>query len=198
MTAGARALRRRRMTDLLAVTARALLGRSRVVLIVAARALVALRCDHRRVLVAARARLRIEVVRLVAARARVVTYGQRTSVDVQPALLLRVATFATGCRRRAGALRQRRQLRLVHAVTVEATVQPCVLRLAAAVTARAVFGRRGRLAMRVVTRLAVFAAVGANCLGVTAIIVVAAHAVPGRDARVRAIAVALDAGGRAI
>jgi hypothetical protein len=176
MTAHALALRLRRVLDLLAMAAVTTLRLAHVVLVVAARAGVLRARDDRRIVVAARAAARLEVVRLVAARTGVVANSDR-------ALLFGVAARA----RCDGLL-------LVHRMAIDAAVQTCMLGLAAAVAVGAPRPLGRRFTMRFVTTAASFVTVDGDRGHVSLLLFVATHAVPRRDARVRGVAMALRAG----
>jgi len=190
MTAHALALVGLGMLDLLAVTRRAGARVRPIVLVVAADAGVFRRRDHLRVLVTVCARPRLELVRLVAARAIDVTRGERAIVDVQLARLLRVTPLAADI---GHVLRidrgERRAAVLVHRVTVEAAVKARVLRLALVVAARARARRRRRRGVWLVTLAAILVGVRADGLRVAAIAVVTAHAAPRRFVAREAVAV---------
>src|SRR5262245_27176464 len=125
------------MTDLLAVAPRAICGRLGVMRVVTDLAGVTTGRDDLRGLVVARAGPRLEVVWLVAARAGAMTRRERVGIDVERALLHRMTSFAATGDHGHRALRQRRLLALVHAVTIETAVEARMLRLAALMATRA-------------------------------------------------------------
>jgi hypothetical protein len=167
------------VSDLLAMTAVAPPRLAHVMLIVAARAGMPRGGDDRRTFVAARAGRCLEVVRLVAARARVMAYDER-------APLFDVAARA-----------RRDRFLLVHRVAIDAAVETCVLGLPPAMAIRASSPLGGRLAVWLVTATAVFVGVNADCSDVPLFLLVTAHAVPRRDREVRAVAVTIRAARRA-